>query len=303
MMREPKVLPVDTWVAGFNLFMLVVWLPLTPVEPAARWLVVIHTVALALPWLLARRPEPDSRFLSGLRTVYPLLWMCAFWREIDLHFRLQGGRAYDTLVLRFDPLVSGMHLHVALPHAVPLAWFSTLMQGIYFFYYLLLLGVPLGLLLVAPAARDVVLRLAVTYLVCFAVYTIMPTLGPLTDHAQMSGQTAGGWFFAVNRFLRETGDSLGTAFPSSHVAGAVTFAWLLCRYAPRVLGVAGWIIAVGVVGATVYTQNHYAIDALTGLLLAISLQSIVVPLLNRPAPEAAAAVTALPAPDIQVQAA
>src|SRR5262245_28275796 len=284
MMQEPKVLPVDIWVACFNLMMLAVWLPLVPAEPAARWLAAVHAAGLALPWLLAMRPQPDSRFMRPLRVAYPLLWACVVWREIDVHSRRLGGPVYDALILRFDSAVFGTHLHAVWSNAMPSAPFSELMQGVYFSYYLLLIGVPLGLFAVAPrtATRDVVLRIAVTYLVCFIVYTVFPTTGPLPDPGHWPQQIAHGWFFRLNDLIRNAGDSLGTAFPSSHVAGAVTLAWLLWRYAPRPLAVAAAVIALGVVGATVYTQNHYGIDALTGLVLAIVLQSGVVPLLNRP---------------------
>ncbi len=293
-MPESKVLPVDMWVACFNLMMLVVWLPLTPVEPGARWLGAVHAVALLLPWLLANRRQPDSGLVRRLRMVYPLLWACAFWREIDVHFRLQGGRAYDGLVLRFDSTVFGAHLHAAWPSALPHPLFSELMQGFYFSYYLLLLGVPLGFLLVGTraTARDVVLRIAVTYLACFIVYMVLPTVGPLSGLERLPHQLAPGWFAGLNHAIRNAGDALGTAFPSSHVAGAVTLAWLLWCYAPRGLALAASVSALGVLGATVYTQNHYGIDALAGLVVAIILQGVVVPLLNRPARESEAVTPA-----------
>ncbi|NNG17195.1 MAG: phosphatase PAP2 family protein [Gemmatimonadales bacterium] len=91
--------------------------------------------------------------------------------------------------------------------------------------------------------------------------------------------TEGFWYQLVKQ-AHDSGDSLGTAFPSSHVAGSVTIAYLAWRWLPR--GWA-WLIAletVGVCFATVYTQNHYAIDALGGLVWATVLQVVAVPLVR-----------------------
>src|SRR5262249_59341187 len=128
---------------------------------------------------------------------------------------------------------------------------AELTSAFYCSFFLLLLGVPPGLMVVAPraAAREAVLRIAVTYLACFVVYTVFPTTGPLPDHGHWSSQIAQGWFFRLNDWIRNVGDSLGTAFPSSHVAGAVALPWLLVRPPPRVLALGGAGPAAGGVGA------------------------------------------------------
>jgi len=77
------------------------------------------------------------------------------------------------------------------------------------------------------------------------------------------------------------GDSMGTAFPSSHVAGSLTAAWAGWRWFSRPTAMLLALEAAGVVVATVYTQNHYAIDVLAGILWAVLLQLTVVPVLER----------------------
>jgi membrane-associated phospholipid phosphatase len=76
--------------------------------------------------------------------------------------------------------------------------------------------------------------------------------------------------------LRRAGDSPGTAFPSSHCAG-VTAAALFARrcFAPATCRwLAVW--AALVVLSTVYTRNHYALDATAGVLTALSVHGLVV---------------------------
>ena len=85
----------------------------------------------------------------------------------------------------------------------------------------------------------------------------------------------------ANVGARAAGDSLGTAFPSSHVAGVVTAAIIAWKWLPRPVA---WLLiveSIGVMVATVYTQNHYAIDAVAGLVWAVVLQVMLLPLLDR----------------------
>jgi membrane-associated phospholipid phosphatase len=77
--------------------------------------------------------------------------------------------------------------------------------------------------------------------------------------------------------IQSSGDAMGTAFPSSHVAGSVTLTWILWRLGHYRLGVAGIVISLGVLGATIYTQNHFAVDSLAGLVLSLGIQGLLVP--------------------------
>jgi membrane-associated phospholipid phosphatase len=136
---------------------------------------------------------------------------------------------------------------------------------------------------------------AVTYLGCFLIYSYFPVVGPRELWPIHQGELTSGFFYQLNLGLRTAGDSLGTAFPSSHTAGAVTFAWIAWRIAspPVAWGMTG--LAALIALATIYTQNHFAIDTVAGLLVAGLLQGLVVPsLLARAATHRGAADRVLP---------
>ena len=79
----------------------------------------------------------------------------------------------------------------------------------------------------------------------------------------------------VVRGIITSGDSWGTAFPSSHVAGSV----VALVYAFRGWKPLGWILLVPVLGivlGVVYLQIHYGVDALAGLGMAL-VASLVAP--------------------------
>ncbi len=279
--------PVDRWVAFVNLLMLTTWLPLAPHTAVARWGVGIHLAGLALPWLLARAPGPHPGPIQWLRDHYPLLLILAFWSELAIRHQQLPTYANDPIVADWDLGLFGLHLNLEWVRRMPWTWLSEILQAAYFGYYLMLLSVPIALHLLRGAAdrHEFVLRLAVTYLACFTLYMFFPVVGPRELWGIHAGDLTQGFFYQLNLAIRTGGDALGTAFPSSHTAGSITFAWIAWRFGPRWLAALTTGLAALIVLATVYTQNHLAIDTAAGIVAALGLQGVVVSVLLAPSPE------------------
>lgn len=279
-----RLLPADWLMVLYNVVLAAVWLPLAPVEPAARWLLAAHVAALAVPMILAQPRQPLSRLGALLRSTYPLLWLSAFWHELDVHGALVGSAPNDAVV---------QALERALFHLLPSqAWMpamhglalSELMEGFYFAYYVLMLVVPVWALLRArdeEASSDVVLRISLAYVVAFIPFALAPTASPMALFPRYVGGNAHGLFRSVNDFLRASGDAAGTGFPSSHVTAVIGLAWLSWRHLPRPFARVATVVAAGVVPATVYTQNHFVVDALAGVALGLGAQLALDPALQR----------------------
>jgi len=272
------ILPVDLCVAAYNLLLIGVWAPLVLTEPAARWMIGAHLAALALPFLLSNASR-RGRAVAVLRDVYPVLWLCVFWKELGIHHSIVGSAAGDALVSRLDLRLFGGHPNLHWMPSMPALWFSELMHSFYFAYYPLVLLVPLMVIVRrgAEERRDVLLRVTAAYLTCFSVYAVLPAAGPMHTLPVYSGDLVNGLFYQLTHLARQGGDALGTAFPSSHVVGAVTSAWLTCRYWGGWQGKAATLTAVMIGLATVYTQNHFLVDAVSGALIALTLHNLVIP--------------------------
>ncbi len=285
--RHP--LPVDWWLCAFNVAMAVIWAPLTPAHPTARLLLGSHLLAATLPMLLGWAPPPRGRSLHLVYDAYPLAWAAAFWMELDLHTRFVNTLRDDQALLSLDRAVFGVHLNQAWLANMHAAAFSELMYLLYLSYYLLLVGVPLILLFRGTEAqfREGVLRIVLAYLGCILVHAWWPTIGPGILPLRFPAPLSASWFFRLSHWIQDGGDSLGTAFPSTHVAGAVTFAWIAWRFWSRRVALALTLLAVGIMGAAVYTQNHFAVDSLAGALVGLTLQGVVVPRFTTPGARAA----------------
>jgi membrane-associated phospholipid phosphatase len=298
---------VHLLLAGYNLLVAALWAVSIPRAPYAASLAAAHGVAALLPvlWASRHRRAGGEGALSGVGAVlwqyYPLVLLAAFWSEMDL-FRLSIHPVpYDRIVSQLDLALFGTHWNAVLMPLLPAGWVSEAMHFSYLAYYPLIFVPPivLGLRGRRDALRDVVYRLLLTYLVCYLVYLAFPVDGPQYTMPRVGGAGAltQGFFYRLSHSVTAAADTLGTGFPSSHVAGAVTMAWLGARWMPRPVAVLFMLEAAAVLVATVYTQNHFAVDALAGLTLALLLQGLAAPALQRwlvcPRPS----IDATPAPE------
>jgi membrane-associated phospholipid phosphatase len=112
-----------------------------------------------------------------------------------------------------------------------------------------------------------------TFLACYLVYLFFPVSGPYYQWPHPDGafveNAPARWVYAA----LAQGSSYGAAFPSSHVAATVAAtlgAWVASRRLGLFLAVPTLLLTVGVV----YTQMHYVVDSVAGVVV-----GIVVPLL------------------------
>jgi membrane-associated phospholipid phosphatase len=275
--------PVDRLLAMYNVVLAGVWALVVGQAWYVPWVLGAHVAAVALPWLLARADARLSRGGRVLREIYPLLWISGFWGELDAVRRLLHSNANDAAAIALDLAVFGEHLSETWIRAMPELWFSELMHGAYFAYYAAVFLPPLVMGLVGRqhVMRVMTFRLTVTYLACYLVYIAFPVDGPMHTLGRASGPFSEGVLYGLVHRTQSLGDSLGAAFPSSHVAGAVTSAILAWRWLGRGVAALLTVEAIGVCLSTVYTQHHYAIDSLAGIVWALWLQLVVAPWLSR----------------------
>ncbi|MBI2403704.1 MAG: phosphatase PAP2 family protein [Gemmatimonadetes bacterium] len=271
--------PGDFLVAAYNLLLGAIWWANWRQAPHAPWIAIAHLAAAGLPWLIARAPRRRWDFMAALREIYPLLLLLPFWTELDLLRDVLGYHGYDAQIQALDRAVFGVHLHAVWLPRMDALWVSEPLFFMYYAYYALIFLPPLVLAFRGHrgALRDVTLRLMATYLTCYVVYLAFPVYGPHFLEPHHQGPHTAGFFYNLVAAAQAAGDSHGCAFPSSHVAGAVTIALVAWRWFPRGLAVVLSLEALGVVLSTVYTQNHYGIDSLFGIGWAFTIQLGVVP--------------------------
>jgi membrane-associated phospholipid phosphatase len=254
-----------------RLALVVVCLAVLPDRPVVAASVAGAQVAAACLLHRASLAPPAARGYRWRLFLPYVLWVIC-WLEVGWLRGLASPTVHDAGIVAIDRAVFGAHWHDRLGELWPGAGVAEAMQAIYLSYYALVLGPPLVLALRGrhgDCARYTGAVMA-TYLVCFLVYTVHPVLGPRIMAATTPGAGPdSGLVAGFAEGLRRAGDVPGTAFPSSHCAGALAAALAAGEFLSRRRRIALLVWAALISISTVHTGNHYALDAAAGLLLAV----------------------------------
>lgn len=247
--------------------LLVVYLAATGILLALGWTrVPISGVLLHFLLLAVIAAATGLRIVPrALRLWVPLLALLLLYSEMPLLIRAVGhGRFFDATVIRWEHTIFGAQPALDWAARWPSRIASELLHAAYLSYYGIIFSVPVGLYLAARKAEfaESVFVLMLTFLACFVCYIVFPVAGPRYLWDSPASATTGP-VRAVAVWLLETRSSRGTAFPSSHVAVAVTQSILALRYFGRT-GALIAALSIGLALGAVYGGFHYAIDVLAG---------------------------------------
>jgi membrane-associated phospholipid phosphatase len=256
---------VDKLLLAYLAIVTVVALVRAPREPGCWWLLPAHGLFVLLVFLIRRRPlGPVGRLVAE---VYPLLLLVGLYGEIGI-LNGRSVRVHDGLIQQWEAALFGSQVSMEWWRAMPSRFWSTVLHGAYYSYYLIV-SVPAIVFLSRGqviAARRFVFAVMATFVTCYLFFIFFPVAGPYYVFPRPDP-----WFTdnAPARLVYATlaaGSSYGAAFPSSHVAAAVAATVASWRGSRR-LGMALLIPTVLLTVGVVYCQMHYAVDAIAGALV------------------------------------
>jgi membrane-associated phospholipid phosphatase len=260
---------IDKLFLGFLTIAGVVATARGPERPAAWWALVAYILLAVMVLLLAR---PGLGVVGrALREVYPLLLLVPLYSSLDLLNGIDQVPVHDGVVRGWEQVLFGGQVSQTWWQGTPSRFLSTLFHLSYFAYYLI---IPLPLIWFAvtrdaASLRRSVLIIFATFLVCYLWFILFPVAGPYYEFPRPAAWFTDNYPARLVYATLSTGSSYGAAFPSSHVAGTVAAAiagWLGSRRLGMILLIPTVLLTVGVV----YAQMHYAVDALAGVLVGIT---------------------------------
>jgi membrane-associated phospholipid phosphatase len=263
--------------------------------PLWSWLLGAHLTGLVLVHLLiqAHARQPSNRVVDFLRHFYPVLLYVGFFRETGELNQMFVSGFLDPVFIRLDERIFGAQPSLAFMHNLPYWPVSEIFYASYFSYYVMIIGV--GLALYLRDRRQFFHYLSVVsflFYVCYLTYIFTPVTGPRVFFRAIDGYelppdvrpevvpefpaaVQAGLFFRLMAWIYDNFEASGAAFPSSHVAVAITTLWFSFRYLPRIR--IAHLMMVGLLClSTVYCRYHYVVDVVAGVITA----AVLVPLGN-----------------------
>lgn len=228
---------------------------------------LLATCACAAP-LVRQRVAGTGRFLAEW---YPLLLMAGLYATVGLINNPGSVReiGFDATVQQWDLAIFGRQISHDWIRAMPSPALSWMLHLSYLCFYPMIFVAPAGLWFTGrrDAARRAIFAIALSFFVCYLAFLLYPVAGPTYVWPWPDNAATRVWPARLVEQLLTHGDSWGSAFPSSHVAVAVTCAVYAWR-GRRLLGAILAVPATGIVFAVVYGQIHYGTDAIAGLVVA-----------------------------------
>ena len=264
-----SLLLVDQIIIAYAAVVTVTALTMLDVTPRNGAIALGHALMIPLPWLI-RRPGL-GKVGQVLGDIYPLLLLAPLYMALDVLHGPGLALLNDATVQRWDRAIYGVMWSEVWWRRHPSAFWSTVLHGAYWAYYLI---VPTPVLWFAlrrdrAAVRRTILLELGTFLFCYLWFVFFPVAGPYYMFPRPTGVMVDNVMARLVYATLSGGGSFGAAFPSSHVAAttsAVIAAWLGDRRLGAALVIPALLLAVG----TVYCHMHYAIDASAGLLVGIA---------------------------------
>jgi membrane-associated phospholipid phosphatase len=254
------------------------------------WLLGAHVGTLGLVHGLIRYHAGGARcrVVNFLRHYYPILLYTGFYRETgELHHMFYAG-FLDPVIIKLEGALFGFQPSLLFMDRLPYRAVAEVLYGAYFTYYLMIAGIGLALFL---RNREQFFHfLAVVsfvFYVCYLTYIVLPVMGPRTFYRDpveytlpaevqpayvppMPDAVRSAVFCQIMGFIYQHFEAPGAAFPSSHVAVALTTVWFSFRYLRRIRHL-HLVDALLLCASTVYCRYHYVVDVAAGALTAAML--------------------------------
>ncbi len=271
-MRTRGYNPVDVLMLGYLALTagLLVFSPLAC--PNRGLLVATHMVLLVAVFALRFVPRRHPAWVRVVRDWYPMAALPFFYRELEYLSRLITDGYHDEWVVSLDQAIFGFQPSQQLFRMIPLPAVSEFLHFAYFAYIPSLAAVGLWLYLTRRIEehRVYVTSLMATFFVCYTIFIFVPVTGPFHHFGPIDPAVKQAFFAQIIHNGLLSASSVGTAWPSSHVAVGVVM-WLVSWRFLRRLRWATMVIAIGIFFGTVYGGYHYASDAIAGLALGLAM--------------------------------
>ncbi len=275
--RLAKAQPADLVFLGYVLFsgLLVAIFGYRLGPTAWLGLCLAHAAMLAVGYWWSGRPLQDRGLAGFLRDIYPFLFIVYLYWELRYLALLFADGYHDAFVLGLEEWLFGEQLAMTFSQRFPYLWLSETLHLAYAFYWIQLPLAAMALYLRGRLAgfRELAYVELVVFFGCYLAFIFFPVAGPHYQFPVISGPLAEGFFYQLVHAVLEDGGSKGAAFPSSHVAVAVTILLVSWRHDRLVCGLMA-IPVIGLTVGTVYGRFHYGVDALSGVLAAVILVSL-----------------------------
>ncbi|HPY95889.1 MAG: phosphatase PAP2 family protein [Candidatus Cloacimonadales bacterium] len=173
----------------------------------------------------------------------------------------------DPIVQKWDYLIFGYQPALVWGTKWDWAWLQELMHFSYFSYYMMIFIVPFYIYFrrKEDIFKRIVFNISFVFYLCYFFYMVLPVTGgrAIEEAFALTVEYRYGVFTHIMAFIYRMSPHFGGAFPSSHVAIALTISIISAKYIkylPYILFPLTFMLSI----STVYCHYHYFVDVPVG---------------------------------------
>lgn len=228
---------------------------------------------LAVQFIILFLMSPERKISMYLRDWYPILFSAVYYPAIGFMNQSVVQGTFDAWLIRLEEGMFGMQPALDFSRYFDNLVLYEIMNLFYFFYYFFIFIA--GYLLAKKDEeifRRLIFSVALMATLQFYFFTLFPTAGPKFAFPELAGSMhlePRGPFSLLMYHILDSGEIAGAAFPSSHVSVALMSVLFVQLHRGWRYSWWLWIMFVGLFFSTIYTRQHYAIDAIFGAVYSL----------------------------------
>lgn len=269
-----KSFPHERLFAGYFVFVaLLLALAGSPIPD--RWLRLAWHLAFAVVLIFLFPLFGERGWKGTLRHWLPIVILAVVYTELDVLNVMFTDEFHDAQIVALEDAVFGSQLAVELRRWFPYRPISEYLHFSYFSYYFLfpILGISLFLRGKLNEFRYASTTVLATFVVCYTIFIFYPVGGPWNYFERPSLDEVGHLAPILVHTVLIAGESVGTAFPSSHVAAALTI-WLAAAHVDRRIFLVQAFLVPALIVGTMYGGFHYAVDVVAGIAIGLIMTAL-----------------------------
>lgn len=261
--------PHERLFAGFLVFAAIL-LAGAGAPVADRWPRLVGHLIFAAALLVLVPLMGETGWKSVVRHWLPVVLLALVYSELDILNDMFTTSFHDESIIAIERALFSSQPATQLREWLPFKPLSEYLHFAYFSYYFLfpILGIAL---FIKGRRNEFRYAATVTLLVfafCYTIFILYPVEGPWNHFGHAPLSQVGHFAPALVHVVLIKGESVGTAFPSSHVAVSVAVWMLAYQLDRKVFRIEAFLVPALVVG-TVYGGFHYAIDSIVGVVVGV----------------------------------
>ena len=269
-----KKLFITDWLMLCYILFFVVWVIIgrDVIESPAILLLKIFGILFFIFIIITLDHYTKNTLVKFIRYWYPIILLEFFYVTTTLVQHVIFKDIIDPIFQNLDEMIFG--------YQPSLVWGTTYNQFIvqeffhfaYFSYYLMIFGIPFYIYL--KKGKKLFIRalfnILFVFLACYVLFMILPVVGgrALEGAKDITETYRHGLFTHIMVFVYKSAPHWGAAFPSSHVAVALTITLVSFRFFKSfsiLLLVNTFFLSI----STVFCHYHYFVDVVAGIMFGL----------------------------------